>query len=390
MSDHFSGPRALVDPAADISDVFAFPCPESPQHLVLVMDVFGKSGPSAVFSDAVTYRFRVRPVGIAATGPEAGFAPGEAELVFDCTFDVPTTPAGSGRPLQNGRCRTPNGRLISFRADDENGGEGDGVRVFAGQRSEPFFLDVRMIEKTAATGKLSFKPIGADTLYGTNILAIVLKLEWRKVSKGGPLFAVVCETLASGKRPVRLERVGRPEIKNVSLSWKMFDQVNRDLEIRDLYNSEDAFNLKPDYFDAYRARMNANLAFYDGLDGKIDWPFDAHGNHPLTKLLLADFLVVDASRPLAETSYFEIERSMLAGRPHTTPGGRWLNEDIMDSIFTLYVNGGNGPRINDGVDGPIAWSSKTFPYLAPPNPPKVDARTPRRRHFDPDGVAARG
>jgi hypothetical protein len=370
MSDHFSGPRALTDPVADISDVFAFPAPDDAQHLVVVMDVFGKSGPSAVFSDAVTYRFRIRPVDITATGPEAAFAPTQSEIIFDCAFDVPSGNGGALRPVQYGRCLTPDGRTISFRADDENGGVDDGVQVFAGQRSEPFFLDVRMIEKTVATGKLSFKPKGSDTLYGTNILAIVIKFDWRKMLKSGPLFAVVCETLAAGKRPVRIERVGRPEIKNVSMSFKMFDQVNKDLEIRDLYNSEDAFDLKPDYFDTYRVRLNANLAFYDGLDGKVDWPFDGHGNHPLTKLLLADFLVVDASMPFAETSYFDIERSMLEGRPHTTPGGRWLNEDIMDFVFTLYVNGGNGPPVNDGVDAPIVWSSKTFPYLAPPNPPK--------------------
>jgi hypothetical protein len=71
----------------------------------------------------------------------------------------------------------------------------EGIQVFAGQRSEPFFLDVRMIERTVATGKVSFKPKGSDTLYGTNILAIVMKIEWRKMLKGGPLFAVVCETL---------------------------------------------------------------------------------------------------------------------------------------------------------------------------------------------------
>lgn len=373
MSDHFSGPRALADPTADISDVFAFPAPENPQQLVVVMDVFGKAGPTAVFSDAVIYRFRIRPVDIAGTGAEAAFAPEQGEFIFDFTFDVPSGRSGSGRPLQQGRCLTPSGHTISFRADDENGGTTDGVRVFAGQRSEPFFLDVRMLEKTVATGKLSFKPKGSDTLYGTNILAIVIKFEWRKVLQRGPLFAIVCETVAAGKRPVRIERVGRPEIKNVSLSWKMFDQVNKDLEIRDLYNNEDAFNLQPDYFDAYRVRLNANLAFYDGLDGKIDWPFDQHGNHPLTRLLLADFLVVDASKPFTEASYFEIERAMLEGRTHGTPGGRWLNQDIMDFVFTLYVNGGNGPPINDGIDAPIAWSSKTFPYLAPPNPAKAAA-----------------
>jgi hypothetical protein len=373
MSDHFSGPRSLTDPAADITDVFAFPCPDSPRHLVLAMDVFGKAGPSALFSDAVIYRFRLRPAAIAATGTAASFAIGVDEVTFDFVFEVPSNPQGGEQPAQHGRCMTPSGESIPFRVNNEEGGSGDGVHVFAGQRSEPFFLDVRMIEKTVATGQLAFKKIGADTLYGTNVLAIVLKVEWAKLLKGGPMFALVCETLASGKRPVRIERVGRPEIKNVTLSWKMFDQVNRDLEIRDLYNSEDAFKLAPDYFDAYRARMNANLAFYDGLDGKMDWSVNEQGNHPLTKLLLADFLVVDASKSLGELSYFEIERSMLKGRIHETAGGRWLNEDIMDSIFTLYVNGGNGPRVDDGIAGPIAWSSKVFPYMAPPNPPKVVA-----------------
>src|ERR1700722_1631262 len=112
----------------------------------------------------------------------------------------------------------------------------------------------------------------------------------------------------------------------------MFDQVNRDLEIRDLYNSEDAFKLAPDYSDAYRARMNANLAFYDALDGKIDWPLNEEGNHPLTKLLLAAFLIVDASKPLSELSYFEIEQSMLKGATHVTAGGGGGNEGIMGSI----------------------------------------------------------
>jgi hypothetical protein len=373
MSDHFSGPRSLTDPAADITDVFAFPCPDSPQHLVLAMDVFGKAGPAALFSDAVIYRFRVRPAAIAATGPAASFAVGTDEVIFDCVFEVPSNSEGGAQPAQNGRCITPNGEVIPFSVNDEGGARGEGVHVFAGQRSEPFFLDVRMVLKTVETRQLAFKKVGSDTLYGTNVLAIVLKFEWAKLLKGGPIFALVCETLASGKRPVRIERVGRPEIKNVSLSFKMFDRVNRDLEIRDLYNSEDAFNLASDYFDAYRVRMNANLTFYDGLDGKVDWPADEHGNHPLTKLLLADFLVVDASKPFGETSYFEIERSMLKRQAHVTAGGRWLNEDMMGFIYTLYVNAGNGPRIEDGIDGPIAWSSNVFPYMAPPNLPKVNA-----------------
>ena len=92
---------------------------------------------------------------------------------------------------------------------------------------------------------------------------------------GASLVGVVAETLTRGKFNVRIERVGRPEVKNMMLAPKQFDQVNRDLEIRDLYNMEDAFHLADGYLGAYRARLNANLAFWDGLDGKADWSTEA-------------------------------------------------------------------------------------------------------------------
>jgi len=58
---------------------------------------------------------------------------------------------------------------------------------------------------------------------------------------------------------------------NITLSLKQFDQVNKDLDVRDLYNQEDTFKLLKDYIEAYRARFNANLGYWDNLDGKIDW-----------------------------------------------------------------------------------------------------------------------
>ena len=178
----------------------------------------------------------------------------------------------------------------------------------------------------------------------------------------------VAETVVAGKLPIRIERFGRVEIKNVIMLMKEYDQVNRDLEIRDLYNLEDAFHLGKDYRGAYRARLNANLAAIDCLDGKTDWPPGPEGAHPLTELLLDDYQVVDVSKPYAEDSYFEIESAVLAGRPHETCGGRSLNNRTMDAIYTLLVNGGHGPRISDGVEQATVPPSDVFPYLAPPNP----------------------
>src|SRR5262245_12849614 len=140
MSDHFSGPRALAGPQCDICDLYAFPSPERPGHLVLVMDVVPRAMPSSTFSDAIVYRFRLRPASIAATGEKAAFAIGgeEQEVVIDCSFDAPRSTA-DGRVAQTGRCVTPFAETAAFRFNDTSGGCGEGVRMFAGLRSEPFF-----------------------------------------------------------------------------------------------------------------------------------------------------------------------------------------------------------------------------------------------------------
>ena len=177
---------------------------------------------------------------------------------------------------------------------------------------------------------------------------------------------MVGETVVAGKLPIRIERIGRPEIKNVILQLKQFDQVNRDMELRDLYNLEDAFHMSKDYGGAYRARLNANLAFNDRLDGKTDWQLGPDGAHPLTELLLADYLVVDVSRPYSADSFFEIEQATLDGHAHQTCGGRSLNDDVIDKLLTLLVNGGKGPRVSDGVDRPATPVSDVFPYQASP------------------------
>jgi len=334
---------------------------------VLVMDLFPFAGLSAVFSDAVMCRFRLRPVTIAATGPAAAFDISDSEFTFDCTFEVPVQRDGS--VAQEGRCTSPAGEPVAFTVDDEKGGRGEGLRVFAGLRSDPFFMDGVAIAQTIQTGRLAVKEPGTNGLHDSNILSLVLDVECAALLDGGPRFAVVAETLAVGKRPIRLERQGRPEIKNITLGPKVFDTVNRDLEIRALYNAEDAFHLRKEYLGAYRARLNANLAFYDGLDGKTDWLLGADGSHPLTHLLLHDFLVVDVSKPYAEDSYLEIERAMLQDRAPQTCGGRPLNDDFVDTYFTLLINAGDGPRISDGVDQSTVPASPVFPYLAPPNHP---------------------
>src|SRR3954451_5984629 len=368
MSDHISGPRALAEPIADITDVYAFPSPERPGHLVLVMNTLPFAKPSDGLSDGLVYRFRLRPLAEAATGDPVPFAVRPEELVLDCVFTPPERGDGEHGVEQVGTCITPAGEAVSFAVNDEQGGWGHGVRVFAGPRWDPFIMDARAALKTIATGELAFTQPGSIFLDGKNVLSLVVEID-NALLGGADLVGVVAETLTRGRFNVRIERVGRPEVKNMMLAPKQFDAVNRDLEIRDLYNSEDAFALADGYLGAYRARLNANLAFWDGLDGKTDWPLGEGGNHPLTDLVLADHLAVDVTKPYVEQgSYLEIELAALRGEAHRTCGGRTLNDDVMDTIFTQLINAGNGPVIRDGVDRSTRPGTRVFPYLAEPNP----------------------
>ena len=180
---------------------------------------------------------------------------------------------------------------------------------------------------------------------------------------------MVAETLTRGKLAVRIERVGRPEVKNLMLAPKQFDPVNRDLEIRDLYNMEDAFHLADGYQGAYRARLDANLAFWDGLDGKTDWPTDGNGAHPLTELVLADYLVVDAEQAVRRAGLVPRDRACRPRGPRTRDVRRTSAQRRRHG-HDLHAADQRRQRsvIRDGVDRSTRPASRSFPYLAPPNP----------------------
>jgi Domain of unknown function (DUF4331) len=364
----------MAEPAVDITDLYAFPSPEDPGRLVLVLNTLPFAPPTAAFSDGLIYRFRLRPLTADAREDATPFAVAGEEIVIDCVFSAPVNGHGASGPEQEGTCSVPAGGAVSIRVTDERGCQADVVRVFAGPRWDPFIMDAPATLKTIATGKLAFTDPGAIYLDGKNVLSLVVEVDRTVLPGGAELVGVVAETLTRGSLNVRLERAGRPEVPNLMLAPKQFDPVNRDLEIRDLYNMDDAFDLSHAYESAYRARLNGNLAFWDSLDGKTDWPPREDGAHPLTELILADFLVLDVTKPYAEQgSFLEIELAARRGEAHRTCGGRALNDDVMDTIFTLLVNAGNGPVIRDGVDQATRPASRAFPYLAPPNPDPPEA-----------------
>ncbi len=275
MSDHFSGPAVMGDPAVDITDFYAFPSPERPGNLVLIMNVFPMATSQSFFSDVVTHRFRLRPL----TRSGGSVTYGTAEHTIDVTFsDVP-----EGSSVQTGAASShPTGaRRASSLANRWNK---NGMRVFAGLVSDPFFMDVEATLRTDISGKLSFDT-AANTVQFRDVLSIVVEVPFAPIVErfdGATLIGAISETVVTRRgKPIRLERLGRPEIKNVLMANPTRDPRAKGVELRDLYNREDAFALSTEYRPLYESRLDANLAVFDGLDGKTAWPLGPDGRHPL-------------------------------------------------------------------------------------------------------------
>src|SRR5262245_15722246 len=172
MSDHVDGPRSIGEPAADVTDLFAFTSPENPERTVLAMCVFPSAGEGAIFSNVIDYSIAVRRVTVAGVGNAARFQPANEEVRFSFRFDVLKRNA-AGQVIQRGVCKLPGGRELSLNVNDESGASTpDGeFRVFAGLRSDPFYL-------AWIASELKKVP---NLLQHDNVLCIVVEFDTRRV-----------------------------------------------------------------------------------------------------------------------------------------------------------------------------------------------------------------
>ena len=157
--------------------------------------------------------------------------------------DVP-----EGSPVQKARIITSDGREASLSLAKRS--NKNGMRVFAGLVSDPFFMDVEATLRTDISGKLSFGT-AANTVQSRDVLSIVVEVPFAPIVEqfdGATLIAAISENMVTRRgKPIRLERLGRPEIKNVMIANTTRDPRAKGVELRDLYNREDAFALSREY-----------------------------------------------------------------------------------------------------------------------------------------------
>jgi len=378
-SDHIDGPLTMKQRQADLSDFYAYPTPNKPGYLSLILNSYPIVSKSGHFADKGTFAFIIRRATIAGNKEKSKITTsGSDEVIITCNV---VTPNDITKHKIN--CSSNNGLKASNIYNQITDIQpGDDFRLFAGMRSDPFFFNTKFAE--AATKGTILKPKNKNIMEGINDLSIVIEIDSKKLfpnnSVGLLALATEIYTQESSGAPLNiLDRIGRPEITNVS----MFPDKNE--ELRDVYNTQPPFTISAEQVTKYNnktnelvanytgmnlaskfhARLMHNISHYDSLDNKIDLPEES--KIALANLLLEDFLVLDLSKPYsAEDSFFEIEKSILKGKTHTTSGGRQPNDDIMDTLFTLYIAGLDGARIRDGVDAPAKHVSIQFPYLVEP------------------------
>ena len=360
MSDHVDGPRSIGDPAADISDLFAFTSPENPARTVLALCVFPSAGEDAMFSNVIDYAIAVRRVTVAGVGSAAKFQPEADGIRFSCRFETLKRDA-AGNAVQHGVCKLPDGRELSLTVNDDKGAstpDGD-VRVFAGLCSDPFYLawDIAILKKLP------------NLLQHTNVLSIVVEFDTRRVLDlaEGSLFGAVAETVPPQQRNLlgpaisRIDWVGRPEQTNMRLNNPAMSDIT---DLRDLWNQQTPFAISKELQPLFLQRLKDSFTDWDMRDGKADWTPEALAAN--ANVFLDDFLLFDVAKPITDESHLEIEKSTINGRPYQTGGGRTVDANSIDILLTWLVNH-DREFLLGGATGATKPGMKVFPYFATPN-----------------------
>lgn len=358
-SDHIDGPVTMKHRVADLTDLYAFPTPNRAGFLTIALDMYPLVHPAGHFDSKVSYKITLRKATIKTNNNKRRFDTSASdELTIRCTFVTP-----KGHDNHKATCAFSNGLSVTSGFNEiTTANASDELHLFAGMRADPFFFNSDWAKAASTKGKIE-SPSDDDVMKKLNVLSLVLDIDMKKIFPNDSLFAIAAEAYAQdadGSNVRRMDRLGRPEITNVSLV------ASREVkDLRDLYNLDSPFQVSASSRQLYREVLLKNIAYYDGLDAKRVW--SAQDIEFVADIFLDDFLVIDLSKPCSSPGFLEIEKAMLRGKAHDNCGGRKFTDDIMDTLFTFYIAGLDGARVRDGVDQPSAPISSEFPYLAAPD-----------------------
>lgn len=190
-ADHIDAP-AVAGGSNDITDLYVFRSQEDNNNLVFVANIQGLLSPAdsetASFDEETLVEFNIDNTG-----------DNVEDLVIQCFYIDdklwvygPVAPSATGtqsKPMTSANSVTVD---ITQYGESAKIGSGNGMRVFAGPRDDPFFFDFAQYSEIIAGNAGSFNDPGDDTFAGTNVLSTVVEVP--KSQLGGGTLNVWVET----------------------------------------------------------------------------------------------------------------------------------------------------------------------------------------------------
>jgi hypothetical protein len=423
-SSHREAPLISQDPLADNTDVYAFVSPANPDRVTLIANFIPFEAPYGgpnffKFDDNVLYEIKIDNDGDAVEDITFQFK-FRTEVLNPNTFlyntgtitslnspafnvrqfytltrfdgphhnrgtvlaqDVPTPPVNVGFRS------TPNYDALADAAIRQLPG---GIQVFAGQRDDPFFVDLNVFDLLAVPPA---DTNNSDSLAGFNVHTIAIEVPIAMLSASGtrPSSATdrnaIIGVWSTASRPSTTVRGGGQEKNNSNyvqvsrLGQPLVNEVVVPRGMKDVFNSlepsQDAavlpFVLDPEVPTLLSAlfgiqsppapRNDLVTIFLTGIPG-----LNHRDGDVASEMLRLNMAIPPSPNPLA--------LGVLAGDPAGFPNGRRPIDDVVDialrvmagaTPLTPNFNNGINAQLGDGVFANDKPFPNKFPYIASPH-----------------------
>ena len=198
-SDHQDSPDVELNPSMDMTDFYAFPGSSS-GRIALVLNSWAfltpAETPSTSFDPNLLYQFKIDNTGdakedlvmqVVFTGTGANQTVSLYGPIAPPVVGAMQNTLSTSKPVLTGKVNT----ML---------GSNTGIQLFAGARSDPFFIDLEQFfrvlpDRKPVTGPLaqlpstqsatSFRNPGIDFVKGHNVLSIVVELPTSMLTAGG-------------------------------------------------------------------------------------------------------------------------------------------------------------------------------------------------------------
>jgi hypothetical protein len=425
-SSHREAPRIAQDPVADNTDVYAFVAPDAPNAVTIVGNWIPLEAPYGgpnfhQFGADVLYQFNVDNNGDAkpeikyqfrfhnkvrsgktflyATGPVTSLS--DPDLNVRQTYSVTETRYGHVTtlaknvpvaPANIGPRSTPNYAALADAAEKTLP---HGIKVFAGPRDDPFFVDLGAVFDLGGLRPLNQAHViplpnaaGKDNLAEFNVHSIVLQVPKSRLVNKDSTIGIWSSTYRQRTRV--LDRNGHSPA--LSGPWTQVSRLGMPLvnEVVVPLGKKNAFNASPPHQDA---QFGANVLDPElaGLVPKL-YPGVSVPKAPRNDIATI-FLTgvpglnqpkhVQASEmirlntAIAPTPWAQQNRlGLLGGQNDGFPNGRRLGDDVLDielralaggTPFTPQFNHAPNNALTDGVDHNDVSFLHQFPYVGLPH-----------------------